>query len=538
MIRRAARHWPETLFVFVVLLYLVPIWVFPYLPTQDGPSHLYNALILSNYGSPHAHYLDYYELRWEPFPNWGSHILLAALVSVFPPLIAEKLLASFYVVGLAWSYRYFLGSFGGPTRGLALIGPLFIFNRCFLMGFYAFSLSLICYWFILGYCVRRSCRFGARDAACLAVLLTAAYFTHLVGYCLAAFSAALMLLCVGPGRLRRLPYVALALLPSGCLLAWYLHHTGFVGSPEAGSAPDALRQLLQGTAGLDSLTSDLEGLGRQLFEPYKGWGVTAGPLVLLLYEALVLVLLVSALATRPRTLSLSPRLAVALLGALAAGLYLFLPDSFGEHGSFMKARLALFAPMIWLACFQFPRRPAPRLALQAAIVVVLGLNLVLLVRHFDAANRDLSEFTAAVDQVPRDKTVVAYRPYRPSMLVDYFEHADAYYCLGTGNIDLHNYEAETRYFPVRYRPEVSERWRGGDLLPDLDTRPADVILLWNSTAGLPAEVAASYREVYRSGRLRVFESVARAQTARASPTPGGAPGVGFSGPADARGGLR
>ena len=28
---------------------LVPIWIFRYFPTQDGPSHLYNAFVLSHY---------------------------------------------------------------------------------------------------------------------------------------------------------------------------------------------------------------------------------------------------------------------------------------------------------------------------------------------------------------------------------------------------------------------------------------------------------------------------------------------------------
>ena len=28
---------------------LVPIWLFRYFPTQDGPSHLYNAFVLSHY---------------------------------------------------------------------------------------------------------------------------------------------------------------------------------------------------------------------------------------------------------------------------------------------------------------------------------------------------------------------------------------------------------------------------------------------------------------------------------------------------------
>ena len=31
------------LFILLLLLYLAPLWVFRYFPSQDGPSHIYNA---------------------------------------------------------------------------------------------------------------------------------------------------------------------------------------------------------------------------------------------------------------------------------------------------------------------------------------------------------------------------------------------------------------------------------------------------------------------------------------------------------------
>src|SRR5216684_257598 len=88
------RHGELGGFAFLCLLYLAPVWIFPYLPTQDGPSHVYNAIILKDYGRPDTRYQEFFELRLEQFPNWISHALLFVLLHVFPPLIAEKLLAS------------------------------------------------------------------------------------------------------------------------------------------------------------------------------------------------------------------------------------------------------------------------------------------------------------------------------------------------------------------------------------------------------------------------------------------------------------
>jgi len=33
-------------FLFLVLIYILPIWIFKYFPSQDGPAHIYNSFIL------------------------------------------------------------------------------------------------------------------------------------------------------------------------------------------------------------------------------------------------------------------------------------------------------------------------------------------------------------------------------------------------------------------------------------------------------------------------------------------------------------
>src|SRR5260370_976517 len=99
------------LYAFLLILHLVPIWAFPYVPTQDGPWHLANAIILKDYGASHTRYHEFFELGWPLFPHWSSHLMIAGLLSVFSPLVAHKILASLYVIGFAVSFRYFLASF-------------------------------------------------------------------------------------------------------------------------------------------------------------------------------------------------------------------------------------------------------------------------------------------------------------------------------------------------------------------------------------------------------------------------------------------
>ena len=44
------------IFTILSVLNLAPIWSFRYLPTQDGPSHLANALMLKDYHRPGTRY--------------------------------------------------------------------------------------------------------------------------------------------------------------------------------------------------------------------------------------------------------------------------------------------------------------------------------------------------------------------------------------------------------------------------------------------------------------------------------------------------
>src|SRR5207237_10553916 len=94
IVRRLWCHAEGIAFWTLTLAYLIPVWAFQFIPTQDGPSHLANAQILKDYGRSPAGYEQVFELRAEPLPNWTSHALLHALLSVAPTLMVEQILIS------------------------------------------------------------------------------------------------------------------------------------------------------------------------------------------------------------------------------------------------------------------------------------------------------------------------------------------------------------------------------------------------------------------------------------------------------------
>ena len=78
------------LFVLLLILHIIPIWVFDFFPSQDGVSHIYNAHVLKEYHK-HENYIirDVWQRNLTVFPNWISHISLTGMLYIFPPIITD-----------------------------------------------------------------------------------------------------------------------------------------------------------------------------------------------------------------------------------------------------------------------------------------------------------------------------------------------------------------------------------------------------------------------------------------------------------------
>lgn len=494
------------LVVCTVLIFLLPIWAFPYMPTQDGPAHLANALILKDYGKPDNRFTEFYWISWRPLPYWTCYALLAGFAQVVPPLAAEKLLLSLYLIGFALAYRYFLGAVGNTSAWLVLAGFLLVFNRCLWLGFYNYCLSCVWYFVVVGYFLRCWKDFRWASALVLCLLFLLSYLTHLFGFVLTAGSCVWLALTL-PGQPRQ-KYILLgaALLPFlvfGQVFFQGAHYHNHDASDFGQRLQEHLLSWVQGTEQWSRIKQDVFAWHRQLFGIDLDKTIYLGTGTALLYLSFLLASFFKPVAALPGQAAKQP--ALFGLGLGIALLYFLLPNFLGAGlPSLFKPRLVVLPLLLWLSCSRPTSVPSIRYALGFAVFVLLAWNLIIVTSYMGRVNRDLHELTAGVSAVGQDQTLAynlgtykeKYDPVNP------FLHAINYYCLESQNISLgHNFTTEP-HSVVRRHAEISEIREGDtDLAHYPDQAKVEVIVIWCSQFEPPAP---GFQIIFQHGRLTIL----------------------------------
>jgi hypothetical protein len=124
----------RVLFLALLLAQIAPIWWWTYFPSQDGPSHLYNAAVAADYASTPL-YREFYQFQLSPGGNLLAPLLQAALTKLFPPLLAEKLLLTLCLTLFVLGFRYLVQSFAPGGETVPLFGFVLAGNWFLHMGF-------------------------------------------------------------------------------------------------------------------------------------------------------------------------------------------------------------------------------------------------------------------------------------------------------------------------------------------------------------------------------------------------------------------
>ena len=499
------KTWEQRLFLLLVLLYLLPIWIVSYFPSQDGPSHVYNSFILKEYGNTDEYPLlsEYYDLNRSPFPNWLSHATMLGLIYVVDPLVAEKILVSGYVLLFLLGGWYLLASIDLEKRWYAFLLFPFVYNYLLQMGFYNFCYSLAFFFLAIGYWWRHRNHFDVSRAVTLNLLLTLCYFSHLVSTLLALLSiAVLWLITLSRRRIKKhLLHIPL-LLPSLVLPLW------FVWSHGTASAGNWTRQQLWNyVADLEVLTS------------FSTTQLRIGSVVV---TCLILCKLLTLIRDKVAWNHGKPHLRLAqtdgflLLSLIFLVLYWYIPDGL-SGGGFMKHRLSLYPALILLPWFTIRLNRMVKWGGIVVLILLALINLSYLLRWYPKLDADMQEFRAGLEEMPIGGTVLplAFDRNGQCLRIGMFLHAIGYYCAYTGAVEWDNYEATTDYFPVRYKPGLN-RPDTGVIEGNPQAVPiegyvdlVDTIHTWAMPPDIPIakQIEQHYSLAFSQGRTRIYRRI-------------------------------
>lgn len=440
------------LFAAMAALNLLPVFWFSFLPVSDGPSHVYNASLVSRYFVERGEAVrSVVEFNRSIPPNMMAHGLMAVVMTVVSPTTAERLLIALYGLLLPLSLWYALRGVSERTHGLELIGLGLVFNSHLHWGFYNFLLGLVAYLFALGYWLRiRHRALTARAVIVMALAVTAMYFCHPVPL-IEFWVSVSVISVVGTGsdprdregvRLlgERARGLLQAFVPSLPAAALYIHYVltrppGGVDTP----AWPTLRyagSLLVKLAPLATYTQ---------VERVAAIALSIG----------VAAAVVWAWTSRA---ALTARHEV-MAAALVSVLLVFLSPTEAAGGTLITPRLVyfpLFLALIWLASGRWSRRHASWVgALGIAIALATTAARWPIYQRYDSRMREF--LTAAQEE--RDAGVVHFQTAAngTTLVLDGggVPHLSAgawgYVSAASNQLLMSDYEAETGYFPFVYR---------------------------------------------------------------------------------------
>lgn len=440
--------------------------------------------------------------------------MMAPLLAVFRPLVAEKVLLSLYVIAFAAAAWYVTKAASGKPSALGLLFFVAATSYPFHMGFFNFMLALPVFLLATAFFWSRRERSDWRFWAVLNLLVAACYFSHFIVVVAAVVSIWVMSLwltatAAGGKRFLRAP---LYLAPSYVLPAYYLLVTPKGGEYYFNPAGRLARELFSGRV-------------------FVSFGPAQKPLAWAI-AALFLLLVIAAVVNRLRGggRRLRPSDSFAALAVLFLVVYFAAPGATPQGVFYISERMALFPFLLitpWLAA-NVPRlfvRPA------AGVAVVLAMaNLVPLGRYYAAENAKLKVFNSACFVVARGATLLPLIKDPPARgrRVETLRHAVAYYVVSNGGCNLVDVGAGASHFPVKYATGIAParyvRKAAGLYVYDVETdRPAaDYVFAYDMNPFL-AEVRplfARYRPVHFNDELIVFERVAGRAGGGAGPRPG------------------
>lgn len=486
-------------FLLLIVLNLGLFWFNRYVPTQDGPCHLENALHLRDLCLPGCTGVERC-YRFDPgtASNLLYQVTVAAFATVLPPYAAERLFLSLYLVGFA-AATYALTRAAGARTAIPAVAALpYALAFPFHMGFFNYCAGLVIAFAAWAYFWYRRDELRGRDAIVLNAAAVLAYATHVAAAVLLvagtfALNAWLAAGEISQGRrtLKKRLAVFAMLLPA-CVLPVYFVASYPPSAPVHLPWRDLGRLLITG--------SSFRFFGaQQLYLGIASLAVVLGA-----------VLLRAARSTNePRWPP--PRNGILVLAAGTLALYFLAPDATAGY-AVISARLLVIP---WVVFLVWAGDDFGRTGRWVMLVAATAFGLAFwgdTLCHYRKFNRELRDFCSGAAYVD-EGAKLAYLYFSGwQYRIAVFATAASYYAIERGALNFNNYEGDQPAFPVNFGYD-GFRPTPPDLRPCEDYRvkkfaPAvDYVITWELPGGKPItrKLWRHYDGVHCQGKLWLFE---------------------------------
>lgn len=509
-------------FTLCLFIGLIGTFRFQYFASWDGPAHAASARGMWQYEGAVA---QLFRRDWFPSPNVVAHLYESALLPIFGPAWADRLVAATCAIGVACGVRYLARAISPDTGALmSYAGLPLAFGWFVHAGQYSFMLGAGSAAIHLGWRLRSPAEDRwTRPPALIAVALVWLYLCHIVPLAVVLLAHTVKSLpALRQRHWRSLMVHWATAVPALALVAAYLSR-----STSGGAGRRTLKDLM-----IDAVTM------REVLVAYS----TKNELLALAPMIALIALIALGLVWRRELVRSTPAAATCAIVALVLGALYWVTPTNVAGGGFLTGRLALLAIVLAIAAFSVLPRKLVRFV---PIIALISLFASVAVRQneYSGFADDIDELMEAREFLSDDDVVLGLimcdERYTgcasaQASTTHPLSQATGFLMAHTGAADLTHYEGLFNYFPLQFRQSTTPIDRLFPATAATSTPPSvdvagyeratgievDIIVIWGWDAvvhdtslteldALRADLAAGYELVHEShgGHLSVFERI-------------------------------
>ena len=439
------------LFIALLIAHIALVWLLPYFPSQDGPSHIYNLVILHDLVNGGKEWGKYFTYDLHLIPNFGFTFLAYPMLHFFSPLVAEKLFISIYMILMGVSTPFFLRTFNKLIFPFAFFVFPVLFNFTLLKGFYSFAVSIPILFISISICWKIYHLHGIYKFVLYNIIGFILFYFHIIPFILFFMTLIVVHFLRSTESKRKtfdhIKFVA-TVSPIALNLFLYILNNTKSTFAETDHLPPFFHYI--------QLVIELFFFSTVNF--YKWQTIPVFPVIFLT----VLFTYSSFKNIYKRKNQgehiLDSEKILLLLTSILVIIYLFAPFRFGG-GSLFNERFPWIILIVLLPLFHIPATAFWKRFAPIVIVCAISFNFASNAIGLQQQSSNVKKYMGGLNvSIPKKAFVMTYRPSskiewsRP--FVDTLMHGASYYGIFKGCIDIGNYEAERHYFPIKYRENI------------------------------------------------------------------------------------